>query len=519
MIQKILYAIIIALLCCKNVKGQVTPAWATTYVANYPNSLFQKDMATDKTGNVYITGYTSDTSYNNTNVVTLKYNSMGQLQWIQQYDSINYYTKIAVDDMGNAYVLGLSKNSNLLTIKYNTQGVLQWSKSYISNPNYCWPSDIVTDDSGNVYITGTAHNNNFTTIKYNTSGVLIWDAIDVQSNGQNNGFISLDNHKNVYITTRGSDSTQALTANIIKYNNSGIKQWESVYAGNFNPGLCGAADLKFDPKGFVYLLASTTNDNNGEGDYAVAKYDTLGNEIWTFSYSFTSYYDLPQSMALDKAGNVYVTGSIYPSGGTVDSIATIKIDQSGTFKWKKMYSSGYDNYDVASGIVIDSLGYLYVGGVSSDNANKENFITIKYDSLGNEIWIGRYKNTSFSSDYSNSISLDKFGNIYVCGTTYDINTKGILTIKYSNNVGIQEFSNLTGLLSIFPNPTSSALTITDEQNQFQNSSIQIKNTLGQTVLSIPFQKEMDVSQLSNGIYFLQIKTEDKRLMNAKFIKE
>lgn len=86
------------------------------------------------------------------------------------------------------------------------------------------------------------------------------------------------------------------------------------------------------------------------------------------------------------------------------------------------------------------------------------------------------------------------------------------------DVGLNELSVLNQI-SFYPNPALSTLNIIDEQNQFQNSIIHIKNTLGQTILSFPFKPEIDVSALANGVYFLQIKTEDKKLLNAKFIKE
>ena len=73
--------------------------------------------------------------------------------------------------------------------------------------------------------------------------------------------------------------------------------------------------------------------------------------------------------------------------------------------------------------------------------------------------------------------------------------------------------------NFYPNPVSSILNITDEQNELQYATIEIKNALGQTILSAGFQKEIDVSLLESGIYFVQIKTNDKKLMNAKFIKQ
>jgi len=514
---KILLIVIVGLINCKNVSAQIIPEWATTYVANYPSSIDQRDMVADKDGNTYVLGVTTDTAFNVTTVI-LKYNSFGQFQWIQQYDSINYFTMLAVDDFGNSYILAHSNSNSLLTIKYNTQGVFQWVKSYTSSTNYCWPSDIITDDSSNVYITGTSHNNNFVTIKYNALGVLIWATLDAQAMGQAHSRITLDNHKNVYIAVRGNDSINAATSNTIKYNSAGIKQWENIYMSNFNPGFSGPVQLKFAADGFIYLLASNNNQNNGQSDYAVVKYDTLGNQIWNTTYSFTNYYDSPQALTIDKTGNVYVTGSIWPTGGTVDSIATIKISKSGAFEWKRTYSLGYDNNDEASAIAIDSLGYIFVVGKSSDSFNHENFITLKYDSLGNEIWAGRYHNTNYSSDLANSLSLDKFGNVYISGTSYDVNSSGILTIKYSNAVEIQELSNNSGnIVNIYPVPTNGII-IVSSKNDF--NKMELLSITGQVLLSETATGKNHQLQLQNfaeGIYFVRITTYNGLSVTKKIV--
>ncbi|MBI3519501.1 MAG: T9SS type A sorting domain-containing protein [Bacteroidetes bacterium] len=67
---------------------------------------------------------------------------------------------------------------------------------------------------------------------------------------------------------------------------------------------------------------------------------------------------------------------------------------------------------------------------------------------------------------------------------------------------------------IYPNPANSILNISNEQNQLQNSTIRIKNPLGQTVYSSPFRNQIDISLLSSGIYFLTI--EDRS--NKKTVK-
>ena len=514
---KVLLTAVVWLTYSNKLSAQIIPVWATAYACNYPVFINQNDMATDKNGNVYITGYTNDTSFNNVNAITLKYNSSGQFQWAQYYDSIGYYTKIAIDDFGNSYISGLS-SKGLLIIKYNTQGVLQWNKFY-SNGN--WALDIITDNLSNVYMVGLSNGNRHTTLKYNASGTLLWAAVDSILNGTGYSNIALDNAKNVYVTVRGDTTGYASTSNIIKYNSAGIKKWESIYKSNFSLGLSAPTDIKYHPSGFIYLLSNSTNNNNGDGDYVVVKYDTLGNQLWSLPYSFTSYYDVPKSMGVDKAGNVYVTGNIYPTGGTLDSIATIKISKSGVFKWKRTYSFGFSNLDEASGIAVDSLGFIYVTGQSGGQAYKQNCVTLKYDSLGNQVWVGRYQNTLYSHDIANSISLDKFANVYVSGTTGDGNSSGILTIKYSNAVGIQELTNNSnGIINVYPNPFDNFFIIKSNKN-LSDAVLTLYDAFGKEVLKTHNINNENIivqrNNLADGIYFFTLLENNQIIDKGKVI--
>ena len=73
-------------------------------------------------------------------------------------------------------------------------------------------------------------------------------------------------------------------------------------------------------------------------------------------------------------------------------------------------------------------------------------------------------------------------------------------------------------VKISPNPTNSIINITDEQNQFKNSSITIADHLGQIVLTVPFSNQIDIGSLTSGMYFLilQNKTNKK---TVKIIKQ
>ena len=80
------------------------------------------------------------------------------------------------------------------------------------------------------------------------------------------------------------------------------------------------------------------------------------------------------------------------------------------------------------------------------------------------------------------------------------NKSGITCGTYA--VGINEI--VINKFLLFPNPTNSTINILDDQNDFKNSTIEIKNNFGQTVMLIPFSNNIDLSNLVSGMYYLSI---------------
>lgn len=91
-------------------------------------------------------------------------------------------------------------------------------------------------------------------------------------------------------------------------------------------------------------------------------------------------------------------------------------------------------------------------------------------------------------------------------------------INCVNVVGIKEISNQQNPIAIFPNPTNSIINITDEFNQFQNSTIIIKNNLGQVVYTNSFTSQINLSHFSAGMYFLTIENKEYN-RTIKIIKQ
>ena len=126
---------------------------------------------------------------------------------------------------------------------------------------------------------------------------------------------------------------------------------------------------------------------------------------------------------------------------------------------------------------------------------------------------------NFSIDYNDSLFFG--GTTLIVGGSSPANglikwTGGQTTIFCELLVSVNEIR--LPYLSIYPNPTTSIINIVDENNQFQNATIQITNYLGQVVFISPFTNQIDLRSLSSGMYFLTIFNKEKRQTN-KFIKQ
>ncbi|MBV6478424.1 MAG: hypothetical protein HGGPFJEG_01179 [Ignavibacteria bacterium] len=500
------------------VLAQVTQQWVQIYGGPNGSTDYPWLILVDNSGNVYVTGYIRSTYYD---YATIKYNSSGIQQWVKIYngptDGTDEAWSMAVDNSGNVYVTGASEGSgsgrDYLTIKYNSSGIEQWIQRYNGPSNgldEAW--SVAVDDSGNVYVTGGSTGSgtglDYTTIKYNSSGIEQWNQrYNAAGNGMDEAYsLAIDKFGNVFVA-----GTSNYDYAIIKYNSSGVHQWVQRYNGPGN-SWDNVQSIFVDSSGYVYVTGSSVGSGTSD-DYATIKYNSSGIQQWLQRYNGppTNGRDNATSVKVDNEGNVYVTGYSYGIGTSRD-YATLKYNSSGVEQWVQRYNGPGNDLEYAYSIAVDNSGNVYVTGSSIGIGTGPDYATIKYNSSGVEQWVERYHRLG-NMDIATSIAIDTSGNLYVTGYN---SSDGYVTIKYSQTIGIQYISTQIpeqfSLSQNFPNPFNPITNIKFDIPKKSFVKLVIYDLLGKEVAVLvneelnagSYYADWNASEFPSGVYFYRL---------------
>ncbi len=468
-------------------------------------------ITVDATGNVYTTGwflYTADfdpgpgtftlfASGASCDAFVTKLDQSGNLLWAVQLG--NTVTEensrcIKVDGAGNVYTMGIFKGTadfdpgvstytlstttnyyDVYLSKLNSSGNFVWAKKF-TGPNDDWGESFELDASGNLYCTG------------GYSGTVDFDPSPSTYNMTSVGlaediFISkLDNSGNfIWAKTMGGSGLDI--GQSIDVDASG----NIVTTGPYS----GVAD--FDPSVSTYTLAST-----GFYDVFISKLNTSGNFVWAKSIGGPNDDDRGYSVSIDAASNVYVTGSFRVDGDFDPSVNTYtlacfgggdtfleKLDASGNFIWAAQFPS----------------------------------LTSLSGSIGYSVFARNSNDVCVTGSFFRTIDCDPGAAVAGFTTTTSGYMDAFLIKLSSGPLNLNEKKGSPLPFQLFPNPISSVLQIESTQNEFENSEIEITNTLGQTILKLPYSNSIDVSKLEPGFYDLRISSRTNQSYHSKFIKE
>jgi hypothetical protein len=316
--------------------------------------------------NVYAVGtITSATATGSQDFLTLKYRDSGELEWAARLDGDGHFTDraiaMAVDMQGNVLLVGDSIGTNggfdIVVLKYAPTGNLLWKYSY-DGPAH--GSDravgIRVPSSGSIYVAGTSieatGESSAVTLKLDADGQEQWVVRETSSDYSGAGVRGFDVDSAGNVVTVATERFYCMTW---KYDANGVRQWTARYRAEESASMY-AWDVRFDASGNV--LAAANLYGSGINDAVLVKYGLNGEQLWATRIAEPNGVAHVQGMAVDGAGNTYLTMS------PVSHMVTVKVGSNGAQLWSITYNDTGFFTDYAQFIQVTAPGDVFVAGRS-----------------------------------------------------------------------------------------------------------------------------------------------------------
>ena len=410
-----------------------------------------------------------------------------------------------------------------------------------------------TSDSGFI-LTGSIHNSVFNSsdiflLKINSMGNFMWikDYYDYLNWG-NSVFQTADGG---YVIA-GDNGSGPIYALIIKTDSTGTVAWnKKIMVGNNT-----YRNKAFQAKDGNYIIHGLLEMNGGnDSAMYIAKLDSMGTLLWTKSYVTGS-----NNQSYDNNVSETPDGGLIFSGNNLTSGLLLKTDDNGDALWEKAYNKNITSLTVAS----DS-GFIMTGFWD--------LLLTKTDSGGNIIWskslvdpgtisVGHSSLQSGNGSIFILGDILPFGNVSefllektdeqgggciehnksttITSIPFQIANPSITVTSPLINVsspvpGERSGSQVTewcvavktndppdsNILSFFPNPYYTTLTLQFPHQQKEEAHLFIYNSIGE----VAWQKEilmedqmLDLAELPPGLYLVNLKTKSG-FFSSKIIRE
>jgi hypothetical protein len=332
------------------------------------------------------------------------------------------------DDTGNVYVAGWSEPSedrlDALLMKIDSLGHLVWRRTY----DHVAAAGAERDKSGNIYIAGNsggAAAARLFLLKYKPNGDTEWvRTYSEEGKGYGAlGSVAFDDSQNVYLCGVG-ESASCSILRILKYRPNGVLACVMSYALSSSMLLWSGRFNILSDGGAYLAMAIAPRPEDWPCHRLIVRLTSQGRVLWKRVYrDQDSTWDDVCWSQVDKNGNIYITGHTTRP----DGFGTMKMDSSGNVMWTRVYSHSRNNGG-GDGFLLLHEGSVYVA------SGMDTIKLVKYDSIGNQLWLSNYGDGDFVLGYGQGyddpwpdfccMSVDDSVNVYLTGSGYTTYSTG-----------------------------------------------------------------------------------------------
>ncbi|MBI3511029.1 MAG: SBBP repeat-containing protein [Bacteroidetes bacterium] len=517
-----------------------TPNWIWARSAGGSDLDEARKVATDLSGNIYVTGdfvspyiiFGNDTLYNlnpaTPDFFIVKYDSIGNVQWARSAGGADFDEgdDITCDLNGNIYVTGYynyypitfgaytltnSGGADLFLVKYDPSGNVLWAKKAGGNGDD-GGEGIITDNANNIYVTGSFSSSTISFGTHTLSNIAYGDFFVAKYDAGGNCMWATSAGGNYY-------------------------DYGSSIATNYNADIYVAGT--FESTQIIFGNDTLTNTFSQNADAFLCHLDSAGNFIHTMSAGGTEN-DYGMSVTCDGSGNVFFAGDYYSpdisfapdtltnANWGFGDIFIVKSDPNLNELWAR--SAGGNSNDYLQDIACEPSGKLLLAGyfkspvisfatlnLSNANFQYHDLFVADYDGNGNVLWAKKVG--SNYDEYGMGIACDPFDNIYTTGlyssAAVSFGNATLVNTSVGADIFLAKLNLMTGIednfsaadFSVFPDPFITS-TLLHFENPLSHEKLLIYNSNGQLVREMKNISGTDVrldrDGLPAGIYFLRI---------------
>jgi uncharacterized delta-60 repeat protein len=191
--------------------------------------------------------------------------------------------------------------------------------------------------------------------------------------------------------------------------------------------------LALDSPDRIYVAGSSYEPGIGGAghDYLLLQYDAAGNLAWARRYGDTGG-DMVSDLAVPATGEVVLTGISTTQAG--NDVATVKYDQAGNLLWDRRFPVQGIQTDDGPQLSIDGDRNIVISATTSGD-----YLVLKYAPDGILLWSRTHDGADNGDDVATDVVTDSDGSIYVTGTANS--SSAFMTVKYSAS-GVLQWEQL-----------------------------------------------------------------------------